>query len=263
MHFKKRHSFKYEILKNPPIIEALIEIKWKIWEKGEPPIKPMHEKFKFFPSRFFEKIRKSYPYVEVLPTSNIPDQLDIYLPRYRFRKEEGIYPLIQIGPGILTVNIDKIFTQELFFNTCIEVLNYFFEVLPDIELSEIILHYIDGYDFDYDKNNAFNFLDENLCTHFSFSPELFEDINVKPIPSKFHLEANYHVEDPKGYFMCQFRSGVRKQSNEKFILMDTIFRSFGDDLPKKEELDLWIFKADGLIHNWFMKMISNLKEKFE
>lgn len=263
MRFKKRHPFKHKIFKNPPIIEALFEMRWKIWEKGEPPAAPMDEKFKFFPGRFYDKIKELFPNVEVLPYSNIPDQLDINLPRYRFRKSPNSYPLIQIGPGVLTVNLDKNFTQDLFFNTCIEILNIFFEILPDIKLRELILHYIDGFDYDYEKNDAFEFLDEKLSTHFAFSPNLFEDTNINPIPSKFHLEANYHVNDPKGYFMCQFRSGIRKPNGEKFILMDSIFRSFGDELPNIEEIDVWILRADDLIHKWFLKMIDKIKEMFK
>lgn len=229
MNFKKRNSFGYKPLRNPPIIEALFEMRWKIWGEGESPMKPMDKKFKFFPARFYEKMKKLFPYVEVLPHTNIPDQMDIYLPRYRFREKLGSYPLIQIGPGILTVNVDKNFTQGLFFNTCIDALNGFFEVLPDIELAEIILHYIDGFDFDYEKKNAFNFLDEKLCTHFAFNQSLFESTNIKPLPSKFHLEVNYHVEEPKGDFRCQFRSGIQKQSNEKIILMDGFLKQMIKD----------------------------------
>ena len=44
MQFKKRHNFKFKPFRNPPVIEALFEIRWKIWEKEEPPINIMDKK---------------------------------------------------------------------------------------------------------------------------------------------------------------------------------------------------------------------------
>ncbi len=263
MHFKKRHDFRHKVFKNPPIIEALFELRWKVREEGEPPIMLIDKKFKFFPGRFYEYIKNDYPEVEVLQNSRIPDDVDEFLPRFRFRKKPNSYPLIQIGPGIITINFDKNFTQERFFNTCLEVLKILFEVLTDIELKEVILHYIDGFIFDYERNNAFHYLEENLSTYFKFNEDLFENTKINSIPIKFHLEANFHVEEPPGYFMCQFRSGKKRIEKEKILLMDTIFRSFGEDLPKKEELDNWLYNADELIHNWFLKMIDKIKYKFE
>ncbi len=263
MHFKKRHDFKHKKFKNPPIIEAIFELRWKIRENGDPLIKLIDKKFKFFPGRFFDRIKKNYPEVEVLPNSTMPDDLNEYLPRFRFRNQPNSYPLIQIGPGVITVNFDKNFTQELFFNTCMDVLNVFFEVLPDIKLNEVILHYIDGFKFDYEKDNAFNYLEESLSTYFRFNLDLFENTKINSLPIKFHLESNFLVEEPPGYFMCQFRSGRKRIDKEKIIVMDTIFRSFGNNLPKIEKLDDWLYNADNIIHNWFLKMIDKIKYKYE
>lgn len=265
MNFEKseRFFFDQKILKNPPIIEALFEIKWRVFEKNHQLTQPMDKKFKFFPGRFYEKIKIIYPEVEELPISRIPDDIDIYLPRYRFRKKPNSYPLVQIGPGVLTVNLDKNFSQKLFFESCNETLEIFFEILPDIEILEVLIHYIDGFEFDYENHDAFKFLDEKLHTHFSFSPDLFDHTNISSIPTGFHIEANYRSDSPKGFFKCQLRSGIKKLDKMKLILMDTIFRSYKEDIPLKEELPDWILRADNLIHNWFYKMIENIRELFE
>ncbi len=263
MQFKKRHNFKHKLFRNPPIIEALFELRWKVREKEDPPINLIGENYKFFPGRFYDSIKSSFPEIEVLPNSRIPDEVDEYLPRYRFRQKPNSYPLIQVGPGVITLNFNKNFTQERFFNTCMEVLNELFNILPDIILNEVILHYIDGFTFNYEKDDAFQYLEENLSTNIRFNKDLFANTKIKPIPIKFHIEASFNVDQPPGFFMCQFRSGRKRLEKEKIILMDTIFRSFGDDLPKKEELDDWLYNADDLIHNWFLKMIEKIKYKFE
>lgn len=265
MQFKKRNDFKFPPLRNPPIIEALFEIRWNIWDEGvrTRPDQLIDAKYKFFPSEFYQKIKHEYPIVELNPNARLPDELDIYMPRYVFRKEKNKYPLIQIGPGVLTINLDKNFTQQKFYNICIDILNTLFEVLPEIEIFETILHYIDGFNFDYDNSDVFKFLDENLETHFHFSSKLFEKTTIDPIPKKIHLESNYFVSDPAGFLMFQIRTGKKKPENENILLMDTIFRSSGKYKPPREELDLWIFKSDDLIHKWFMKMIDKIKVDFE
>ncbi len=263
MVFEEKYSYTYEILKNPPIIEAIFEIRWKVWEKGKPTIEPIDKKYKFFPGIFHEKIKNLFPYIEILPSTRIPDEMDIYLPRYRFRKTQNGYPLVQIGPGILTVNSDKNFTQELFHNTCMEVIDILYEIMHDIEIVHIQIHYIDGFDYDYDTKDAFEFLGNKLETSFNFSPELFEITNITPKPAKFHIESTYRVNDPLGYFMCQLRSGIRKLNNNKLILMDTIFRASDNEVPKRKEILGWIRKADDLIHKWFYKMISKMEELFK
>lgn len=263
MTFQKRHSFKYEILKYPPIIEAIFEIRWRVWEKGKSQIEPLDKKYKFFPGMFYEKIKETFPYVEVLPNTRIPDEMDLYLPRFRFRKIQNGYPLVQIGPGILTVNIDKKFTQEIFYNTCMEVLEIFFGIMDDLEIVRIQIHYIDGFDFDYGNKNVFEFLDKKLETHFSFTPDLFQITNITQKPSKFHLESTYRVNEPLGFFMCQLRSGIHKLNNNKVILMDTIFFSSSEEVPKKELIPDWILKADEVIHTWFYRMIDKMGELFK
>lgn len=263
MTFQKRYSFKHEVLRNPPIIEAIFEIRWRVWERGTSQFKPIDKKYKFFPGMFYEKIKDKFPYFEVLPNTRIPDEMDIYLPRYRFRKIQNGYPLVQIGPGMLTVNIDKNFTQEIFYNTCMEVLEIFFGIMYDLEIIRIQIHYIDGFDYDYENKDVFGFLDKKLETHFSFTPELFQITNITPKPIKFHLESTYRVNNPLGFFMCQLRSGIHKLNNNKIILMDTIFFSSYEEVPKKEQISNWILKADDLIHTWFYRMIDKMEELFK
>jgi uncharacterized protein (TIGR04255 family) len=249
---EKKHSFHHEILQNPPIIEALFEIKWKVSQNKDGFIE---ESFKFFPGLFSEKIKKNYPEIESLDHIKVPDEINPYLPRFRFRKIVEGYPLVQIGPGILTVNLDKEFSQERFFNTCVEILDVLFSLLHDLRVIELSIHYIDSFDFNF-ESDPFKFLDEKLQTHFHYSPELFEATKIKPIAIKFNISTIYRVENPRGYFTCQLRDGIRKSDNTKLLLMDSIFRSLEGELPKNEGITDWIKNGDEVIHKWFYKMIE-------
>lgn len=48
------------------------------------------------------------------------------------------------------------------------------------------------------------------------------------------------MNEPRGFFICQIRSGIKRPENKKIILMDTVFRKGGENKPQKEKLDEWI-----------------------
>ncbi len=257
------HSRKREILSNPPIVEAIFEIRWEVRPSKILTPDSIGLEFKFLPGRFYDVLKEKFPVAEpIFPNIMITDEMNPSIPRYRFRIAPEKYPLIQIGPGILTVNLDKnnFVSQDKFYFTCKDILEIFFELMPEIHLTQIMIHYIDAFEFNFEEEDSFEFLRDKLETNFSFSSDLFEDTEINPIPRNFHLEGNYTVNNPKGYFICKLRSGKRRTDNQKLILMDTIFKSVDKDIPPYEKLDEWIAEADDLIHKWFYKMVKNMKE---
>jgi len=249
---------KFPELKNPPILEAIFEIRWHVSKEN---FGLIDKDFKFFPGRFYELIREKYPLVEVLESNKIPDEMNPYIPRFRFRAEPNMYPLIQVGPGMLSVNLNKEkFSQDKFHKTCNEVLNKFYILMKHVKIIQIQIHYIDGFAFDYENENAFHFIEEKLNTTFKFSKGVFTETEIEEIPTKFNIEANYPVKDPEGIFMFRLRSGIKKSDKSKLILMDTLLIS--SNIEDLNEIKTWIIKSDVLIHKWFFKIIENMKELF-
>jgi len=73
-------------LKSYPIFEAIFEIKWKLWKENQQTFTLIDKEYKFFPGRFYEMIKDEFTYIEILENTRIPDEIDLYLPRFRFRK---------------------------------------------------------------------------------------------------------------------------------------------------------------------------------
>ena len=90
-----------KILKNKPLVEAIFELKWEL-EEPTPGIK-VDKHYKILIGSLYEKIKSDYPYIEQLATSSMPDEISGYIVQHRFRKEENGWPLVQIGPGIVTL----------------------------------------------------------------------------------------------------------------------------------------------------------------
>lgn len=250
------HTRRQEVLANPPIIEAILEVQWAVFKGEEHP--PLDSRYKLLPGRLYETVKDRYPYIEVLMNSTMPDEMNPNIPRYRFRSKAGCYPLIQIGPGVMTVNLDKtnFLSQDMFHDASMQALSDLYSVI-DVEFNRMHIHYIDA--FDYGGGKMSEFLKSKLRLNFSFQPELFDAAHLSPEPDEFLLETSYRTARPKGQFRCRLRKG-RKPDGGPVILMDTICASQEPDVPEKEKRGEWIHDADDLIHDWFYEMIRDYKE---
>jgi hypothetical protein len=104
-----------KILKNKPLVEAIFELRWELQEH-EPGMK-IDPHYKILIGRIYDRINRvsaEYPFHEPLATATIPDEMVGYVVQHRFRKGENEWPLIQIGPGVITLNDTKGYVWEDF-----------------------------------------------------------------------------------------------------------------------------------------------------
>ena len=97
-------------LSNKPLVEAIFELKWKL-KKSENggQIDP---NYKILVGMLYDRLKRNYPQLEALPASDMPDEMVPHVVQNRFRVGKGKWPLVQIGPGILTVNDTGNYTWE-------------------------------------------------------------------------------------------------------------------------------------------------------
>ncbi|WP_407951062.1 TIGR04255 family protein, partial [Parvibaculum sp.] len=92
----------YPELKYKPLVEAIFEIRWKIHQKVPGITADPH--YRLLLGRLYDRLQSQYPEHEQLETANIPDEMSGHLPQHRFRTGPNDWPLVQLGPGICTVN---------------------------------------------------------------------------------------------------------------------------------------------------------------
>jgi uncharacterized protein (TIGR04255 family) len=251
-----KHTREREILSKPPIVEALIELRWvpkKIKDSNL-----FDSDFKFLPVNLYNNIKTQFPFIEVLGNTQIPDEINPNLPKYRFRAKKDSYPLIQIASGVLTINFDKgnFLSQDKFLNTSITLIDKILSDFDFIKPNFIKIHYIDV--FSYTEDNMCDFIEDKFKTSIKIKPSVFEKTKVPKKPSLLRFETKYDVENPKGQFHFVIRSG--KRANQDVLLMDTVFYSQGNEIPQKDQYHDWFEKADDLIHEWFYEIIRDFKE---
>jgi len=254
-----------KILKNKPLVEAIFELRWELQrlESGM----MVDPKYKVLVGRIYDRIKDDYPYYEQLPTANIPDEAAAYVVQHRFRKKKNDWPLIQIGPGIITVNDTENYDWEDFKDRIKKIINVLFESYIDTEnslkISSLILRYIDAIEFDYNKDNILFFLKDNFKIDLSVYDKLFEETGVENSPVGIDMKLSYRASKPKGLITLRFVRGEVR--NSESLIWETLFQSFGEDVPKTIDTIIeWCNQGHDLTDNWFFKLIEgDLRRRFE
>lgn len=223
--------------------------------------------YKLLVGRFYDKIVDEYPYHEELPTAYIPDEISGYIVKHRFRKKENEWPLIQLGPGILTVNDTEGYIWEDFEKRIIIAISTLYDLYPEPEenliINRLMLRYIDSIEFDFKKDNIFNFLKNKLKTEINLYQNLFDNKKVLNLPSNFNLRFDFKSLDPKGTIFLRFVSGKKGETDA--LIWETVVQSDTEDMQKNEyDISNWIKKAHEITDDWFFKLIDGeLLKRFE
>jgi len=250
-----------KILKNKPLIEAIFELRWGL--EGSP------KEIKIDPlliGRIYDRIKEEYPFYEKLPAANIPDELASYVIQHRFRKGKDEWPLIQIGPGIITLNETERYTWDDFkrrVSFLIETLLEIYSSSDNLVIRSLLLRYIDAIEFDYEKNNVLSYLNNNMRMNVDVCPELFEYSGIDELPLSLDLKFTFPTADPKGTVHLRFARG--KVIEKDALLWETLVQSVDGDTPgDKDDILEWVDEAHNLTDDWFFKIIEgDLLRRFE
>jgi len=255
-----------KILKNKPLVEAIFDLRWEL----QGPIRGMKTDphYKIIIGRIYDKVSNEYPFHEQLPTASMPDDIAGYVVQHRFRKNKNQWPLVQIGPGIITLNDTEGYVWEDFEKRIHDLLAILFEVYPDAEnnlkVNDLLLRYIDAVDLNYEKVDVFAFLKDKLKVNIHIHEDLFEGTSVSNLPLNFDLRFSFlSATKPKGTFHMRFFKGKKK--NKDALIWETQVQSSADDAPKnREQITRWLDEAHTLTDDWFFKMIEGeLLRRFE
>lgn len=256
---------KRKVLKNKPLVEAIFELRWNL--QGPAPGMRIDPHYKLLIGRIYDRVKDEYPFHEQLPTATMPDEIAGYVVQHRFRKDKDKWPLIQIGPGIITLNDTEGYVWEDFEKRVVQVLNALLEAYPDaknnLKVNGLLLRYIDAIAFDFEKEEIFSFLKSLLKTDINLYQKLFEGTEISILPLGFDLRFSFPSAKPKGAVHLRFFRGKKKESDA--LIWETAVQSVTEDAPEAlGRIAAWIKDAHNLTDDWFFKLIEGeLQRRFE
>jgi uncharacterized protein (TIGR04255 family) len=241
-----------EQLANPPIVEALVEVRWAMEKTPDP-------YYQLLLGSFYQRIKSDYPFHEALPTASIPDEVTGSVVKHRFRVAKDSWPLIQIGPGIMSINeTEKYTTFEKFKPHAVKALNDLFESHPnksELEIKKLILRYIDAKELDYSQENIYTFINEKMHIPMNLPEFIFQEGRLEKIPTSFKLQTSLRCKSPAGMAILSFSTGTLK--GKPALIWEQILRSEDDDIDDMpSKFEEWIDSAHEVVHAWFEKLIA-------
>ena len=252
-----------KVLKNKPLAEAIFELRWELQEPAQGMKVDPH--YKILIGVMYDKVKDEYPFHEPLPTATIPDEIAGYVIQHRFRKGKDEWPVIQIGPGIITLNDTGGYVWEDFKKRISHVLDALFESYSDAEnnlkANRLLLRYIDSVDFG--EGDIFDFMKEKMKVNIEIHEKLFEETGVSKLPMGFDLRFSFPSAEPQGLAHLRFVRGERK--DVEGLIWETMVQSEENATPTtKKMITAWIKDAHDLTDDWFFKMIEGeLMRRFE
>lgn len=261
---------KTKDMKNKPLIEVTMELRWKLREVGdEEQVNDPH--YKLLLSRFFDRISGEngpYPHYVELPSAKLPEEYATYVVQHRFFSGENQPPLVQLGPGVLTLHSTmKDYNWNDFKKRIIFVIKKFHESHPnhnELELESLSIRYVNALDFDYLKDDITNFIQENLKINVKYPDILFESNNIRKIPTDLNLVSSFESTNPRGVIQFRIGSGTAVKKDQGRVLMwDVDFESKEHEVIFSDQFDFWLESVHTIIEDWFFKLIEgNLERRF-
>ena len=247
-------------LNNKPLVEAILEMRWSL--QG-PPNMQVDPHYKILLGRLFDRLSSEYKKHQPLPAASIPDEMAGYIVQHQFRVRENDWPLVQIGPGIITLNDTTAYTWKDFETRAKQVVSDLYTAYPDREslrVNNIVLRYINAIEFDYEKENVINLLNEKMRVVLTLPETLFVNEKVSETPIGLNWQAIYPLKDPKGGVNIKYATG--KKADAPALIFELSVQTGGEGMPTMPEgFDNWIEKAHDVIEDWFFKLIEGELER--
>lgn len=257
-------------LPNKPLVEVILEIRWKPRDSNENSDSPLDEDYKFALGKFRDLIEHKFPKHEPLPASTIPEELVFNTVHHRFRVAEDEWPLVQIGPGVLSLNYTQTYKWENFLPECLETVSSLYRTYPasrPLVPSTFMIRYIDAFRImDSDPNNALEFLRDMLGTTIQL-PILKNSPQGNDTPLSISLAVELPTSAPVGIFALKISSGTLR--GDAAIILDTSLTSKGNDVLSNSdaastELERWLVSSHVLLYDAFKSLTKGkLLERFE
>lgn len=248
-------------LKNSPLVEAWLEIRWDL-EPDKALGMPTDPSYPFALGIFYNSVKDEFGYQDILPSSQIPGSIP-YLIQHRFRTEKDGWPLLQLGPGIATLNFSKAYSWTTFKNRALYFRSKLISAYQNTKLksSTIYLRYRNVHPYEYSSQSLLDFL-EKLNIQIRLPQNIPGIASKEKFPSQENLLFQFDLSDPKSTGHIQVASGSGKRDNgpdEEVILWEIGVGSTNQDAPDINDeaaFIKWLDAAHAVLHEWFFSLID-------
>jgi uncharacterized protein (TIGR04255 family) len=264
-------------LRLPPLIEAWLEIRWVLETKDSSPNLRRDRHFPIALGRFYEKILDRFPYPNELDTAQLPLDMSPYIVRHQFRREEDGWPLVQLGPGIATINFNENYDWKSFKKEVLFIRSALSDTYQEtrFESERLALRYRNAEPFEYTSNSMLEFFQNNLNTSLRLPEHIPGASGNNNFISGANLFLSFNLRVPRAIGSIRFATAKRrvidqtsgKSSEKDAILWQLEVVSEPGHAPAIQtegHFATWLEAAHDVTHDWFFSTIDGpLRKKYE
>ncbi len=234
-------------LPNAPLLEVIFELKWDIVTKSD------FVDFQYLHGDLYSNLRNKYLYRESLTPPEVPIELVKGKPVYRFRVQQGGYPLVQIGPGVVTINTNddnyywEEFSKEV--NNLILTIDKIYSGFSEKQFTPA-LTYIDFLEYNNEKASSLEYV--NSMLNLSVEDNFMNKMNTTL--SDLNFTMNYKIDDK----VISLNLGNAKMNNDKpgFVLQTKVIGNRGN--YSTNDIEKWLESAHALCSDLFKSLTKGL-----
>lgn len=245
------------VFNNSPLAEAWLELKWGLHTTEQGFVRDPG--YPLALGRFFNLINARYPFQEQLPNEDVPADLIPHLVRFRFRRELDGWPVIQLGPGIATVNLIgsnyswHVFRPEIEYLVA-NVVAAYEQTDFDLKPESVSLRYRNIFDYDTSAT-VLSFLGQ-LNTHINLP--FLEDVALSAADVRFDIPS---IVTDGTIGSIRIATGNRQNAtngnDDPVFLFDLAAIAKADSAPAfNSALVSWADASHEVLRRWFFAFID-------
>ena len=262
-------DIKLEII---PVVEVWLTIRWEL-EPGERPEFKRDPNFNLALGRFAESVKDRFGVPVERAESQVPSEILPYRVRYQFRPDEDGWPLLQLGPGVASVNFNEGYTWEEFRKTSLYLRAKLIDVYGEQELAPelVTLQYRNAIPFEYSSENLAEFLKRDLNTAISAPKHIPGDAATTGNILGMNMVLSYELREPTSIGVLKITTGTKKIENidpdPEHLIVEIEVKSIKDNAPKlsdENQFSNWLDGAHNIARDWFLSLIEgSLRQRYE
>jgi uncharacterized protein (TIGR04255 family) len=252
------------VLLNPPLVEAIYELRWEL--QTDPQTGRVRDvAYPMMYGRLYEKFKEEFPLIEDLPSVQAHPGATPFIVRHRMRKDNS-WPLMQIGPGIVTINEGTGYSWSQFRHLILRVMDAIVDLYPKktfpLNFVKSEIRYINAISFDIQREDALAYLADKLHLKIEVDQQLFETNRMLDKPNAVNLNLAYALKRPVGNLMLSANLG-QIDGVPAYILQSAI-QSIGETVAQNAgETDHWLQEAHEIAEHCFLSFYKgSLLQRF-